>query len=129
LPRVVTDRDKLKQILLNLVSNAVKYTDKGTIAVRAEAVDARLRVDVSDTGIGIPAHELGKIFDEFHRADRGTSPTRPGTGLGLTISRRLARTLGGDVTVESSPGVGSTFTLDLPLWASDGEVRNRVGAA
>ena len=129
LPRVVTDRDKLKQILLNLVSNAVKYTDKGTIAVRAEAVDGRVRVDVSDTGIGIPAHELGKIFDEFHRADGGSSPPRPGTGLGLTISRRLARTLGGDVTVASSPGVGSTFTLDLPLRASDGEVRDRDGGA
>ena len=129
LPRVLTDRDKLKQILLNLVSNAVKYTDKGTIAVRAEAVDARLRVDVSDTGIGIPAHEFGKIFDEFHRADGGASPTRPGTGLGLTISRRLARTLGGDVTVASSPGVGSTFTLDLPLRASDGGVRDRDSGA
>ena len=121
LPRVVTDRDKLKQILLNLVSNAVKYTDEGTIAVRAEAVDGRLRVGVSDTGVGIPVEELGKIFDEFHRADGAVSPSRPGTGLGLTISRRLARTLGGDVTVESSPGVGSTFTLDLPLRVSDGE--------
>ena len=127
LPRVVTDRDKLKQILLNLVSNAVKYTDEGTIAVRAEAVDGRLRIDVSDTGVGIPVEELGKIFDEFHRADGAISPSRPGTGLGLTISRRLARALGGDVTVESSPGVGSTFTLDLPLRASDGEPPNGEG--
>jgi ammonium transporter len=125
LPRVVTDRDKLKQILLNLVSNAVKYTDDGTISVCAEAVDGRLRVDVSDTGAGIPADELGKIFDEFHRADGPVSSPRPGTGLGLTISRRLARTLGGDVTVESSLGVGSTFTLDLPLQASDEVTRNR----
>jgi ammonium transporter len=129
LPGVVTDRDKLKQILLNLVSNAVKYTDEGTIAVRAEAVDERLRVDVSDTGVGIPSVELGKIFDEFHRADGAISPSRPGTGLGLTISRRLARTLGGDVTVESSPGVGSTFTLDLPLRALVGETPNREGGA
>jgi signal transduction histidine kinase len=129
LPQVITDRDKLKQILLNLVSNAVKYTDDGTISVCAEAVDRRLRVDVSDTGVGIPADELGKIFDEFHRADAPTSSTRPGTGLGLTISRRLARTLGGDVTVESSLGVGSTFTLDLPLRASDGETRKRVDGA
>jgi ammonium transporter len=127
LPRVVTDRDKLKQILLNLVSNAVKYTDEGMIAVRVEAVDERLRVDVSDTGVGIPAVELGKIFDEFHRADVAISPTRPGTGLGLTISRKLARALGGDVTVESSPGVGSTFTLYLPLRASDGETPNGEG--
>ena len=102
LPRIDTDRDKLKQILLNLVSNAVKYTDEGTIAVRAESVDGRLRIDVTDTGVGIPAEEL-EIFDEFHRADGAISPSRPGTGLGLTISRRLARTLGGDVTVESIP--------------------------
>jgi ammonium transporter len=117
LPTVVTDRDKVKQILLNLLSNAVKYTDDGSIAVRADAVDGRLRVDVSDTGIGIPGDELGRIFDEFHRADSTTARGRRGTGLGLTISRRLARTLGGDVTVESRLGVGSTFTLDLPLNA------------
>jgi ammonium transporter len=117
LPTVVTDRDKVKQILLNLLSNAVKYTDEGWIAVRAEAVDERLRVGVSDTGVGIPGDELGRIFDEFHRADSTTARGRHGTGLGLTISRRLARTLGGDVTVESRLGFGSTFTLDLPLNA------------
>ena len=115
LPSVVTDRDKLKQILLNLVSNAVKYTDEGTIGVRAEALDGRLRIDVSDTGVGIPTEEFGKIFEEFHQADGAISPSRRGTGLGLTISRRLARTLGGDVTVDSTPGFGSTFTLDPPL--------------
>jgi PAS domain S-box-containing protein len=125
LPRVLTDRDKLKQILLNLVSNAVKYTDEGTIKVRAQAVDERLRVDVFDTGVGIASKELGRIFDEFHRADGAISPSRPGTGLGLTISRRLARTLGGDVTVESSPGVGSTFTLDLPLRVPGEEPASR----
>src|SRR5262249_51514488 len=124
LPGVITDRDKLKQILLNLVSNAVKYTDEGTIDVRAEAVAGRLRVDVSDTGVGIRVEELGRIFDEFHRADGEISGGRPGTGLGLTISRRLARTLGGDVRVESTPGVGSTFTLDLPLRISDGSPPN-----
>jgi ammonium transporter len=126
LPRVVTDREKFKQILLNLVSNAVKYTDSGTITVDAEADDRRLRVDVADTGVGIAADELGKIFEEFHRAG-SVSQTRPGTGLGLTISRRLARTLGGDVTVESALGVGSTFTLDLPVGAAVGEARSRDG--
>jgi ammonium transporter len=119
LPSVVTDSEKLKQILLNLVSNAVKYTDDGTITVRAAAIDGRLRIGVSDTGVGIPADELERIFDEFHQAGGAVSPSRPGTGLGLSISRRLARTLGGDVTVESTPGVGSTFTLDLPLRAAD----------
>jgi signal transduction histidine kinase len=122
LPPVATDRDKVKQILLNLVSNAIKYTDDGLIAVRAEASDGRLTIGVSDTGVGIPADELGRIFDEFHRADTTGSRRRRGTGLGLTISRRLARALGGDVTVKSRPGVGSTFTLQLPI-AGPGEGR------
>ena len=77
LPRVVTDRDKVRQILLNLLSNAIKYTDEGTIAVRADAVDGRVRVRVSDTGVGIPGDEVGKIFDEFHRAE-STSAQRRG---------------------------------------------------
>jgi ammonium transporter len=127
LPTVVTDRDKVKQILLNLLSNAVKYTDEGWIAVRAGAVDGRLRVGVSDTGVGIPVDELGRIFDEFHRADSTTARGRRGTGLGLTISRRLARTLGGDVTVDSRLGVGSTFTLDLPLNAVRGQTKAGQG--
>ena len=115
LPAIDTDRDKVKQILLNLLSNAIKYTDQGSIVVRAAAVDGRVRVDVSDTGVGIGAEDLGKIFDEFHRADTKSTRRRRGTGLGLTISRRLARALGGDVTVESRLGSGSTFTLELPL--------------
>ncbi len=114
LPDVVTDRDKVKQILLNLLSNAIKYTDDGSIAVRAEASDGLIRVAVSDTGLGIPPGELGRIFDEFHRADSIGARRRSGTGLGLTISRRLARALGGDITVQSRFGVGSTFTLELP---------------
>jgi ammonium transporter len=113
LPAIDTDRDKVKQILLNLLSNAIKYTDDGSIVVRAGAVDGRMQVVVSDTGVGIGPDELGKIFDEFHRAD--TARRRRGTGLGLTISRRLARALGGDVTVESRVGSGSTFMLELPL--------------
>jgi ammonium transporter len=115
LPDVVTDRDKLKQILLNLLSNAVKYTDDGTIELRAGVTDSRLRIGVADTGIGIAADELGRIFDEFYRSDSHVSRGRRGTGLGLAISRRLARALGGDIAVSSRPGTGSTFTLDLPL--------------
>jgi ammonium transporter len=114
LPTVVTDRDKVKQILLNLLSNAIKYTDEGSIAVTAATSDGRLRIGVSDTGVGIPGDQVGRVFDEFHRAD-SPSTRRSGTGLGLTISRRLARALGGDVTVQSRLGVGSEFTLDLPL--------------
>ena len=111
LPLVATDRDKVKQILLNLLSNAIKYTDDGSISMRANAVDGRLRIAVSDTGIGIPGEQLDKVFVEFHRADS----TRNGTGLGLTISQRLARALGGGITVDSRLDAGSTFTVDLPL--------------
>jgi PAS domain S-box-containing protein len=118
LPRITTDPDKVRQILLNLVSNAIKYTDDGSITVLAEAVDGRLLVAVADTGVGIPRSELGRIFDEFHRAD-ASGARRLGTGLGLTISRRLARALGGDITVESELGVGSTFALELPLTLHD----------
>jgi ammonium transporter len=114
LPTVVTDRDKVKQILLNLLSNAIKYTDEGSIEVTAATSDGRLRIGVSDTGVGIPGDQVGRVFDEFHRAD-SAGARRSGTGLGLTISRRLARALGGDVTVQSRLGVGSEFTLDLPL--------------
>jgi PAS domain S-box-containing protein len=119
LPRITTDPDKVRQILLNLLSNAIKYTDDGSITVRAEAADARLLVAVSDTGVGIPRSELGRIFDEFHRAD-SSGARRRGTGLGLTISQRLARALGGEITVESELGVGSTFVLELPLTLRGG---------
>src|SRR5262249_52692612 len=99
----------------NLLSNAVKYTDAGSIAVRATAADGRLEVRVSDTGIGIARDEVGLIFEEFHRSDSPVARARRGTGLGLPISRRLARALDGDLTVESRLGAGSKFTLDLPL--------------
>jgi PAS domain S-box-containing protein len=115
LPTIATDRDKLKQILLNLLSNAVKYTDEGSIEVRATEVDGGLSVSVSDTGVGIAAHELDRIFEEFHRADSAGARQRRGSGLGLSISRRLANALGGDITVASRPGIGSVFTLQLPL--------------
>jgi ammonium transporter len=115
LPRISTDRDKVKQIMLNLLSNAIKYTDEGTITLSAKAADGRVQISVADSGLGIPGTELSKIFDEFHRVDVTSTRGRRGTGLGLTISRRLARALGGDVSVESRLGSGSTFTLDLPL--------------
>jgi signal transduction histidine kinase len=119
LSAVVTDRSKLRQILLNLLSNAIQYTDAGSVNLRARETDGRLQIQVEDTGVGIAHGELTKIFDEFHRPDSVHARGRPGTGLGLTISRRLARLLGGDVTAESSVGLGSTFTLDLPIVAGD----------
>jgi signal transduction histidine kinase len=115
LPTVLTDRGKLRQIVLNLLSNAIKYTDEGTIDLRARVANERLRIQVQDTGVGIPPDELTKIFDEFHRPDSAHARQRRGTGLGLSISQRLAHLLGGDVTAESVLGVGSTFTIDLPV--------------
>lgn len=138
MPRVRTDAVHLRQILVNLLGNAVKYTNEGSIVVRSRlvpptdpSVPERLRshnglpesalrpwiaVQVIDTGIGIAPADQSRIFEEFEQVNagpRGDSAKR-GTGLGLPISRRLARLLGGDVTVESQPGKGSTFTLWLP---------------
>jgi signal transduction histidine kinase len=121
LPAVVTDGKRVRQIVGNLLSNAIKYTPvKGRVCIVAEVRgDGRggarrwLAIDVADTGAGIPRDELDRIFEEFYRA--GPAGSRPaGTGLGLTISRRLARLLGGDLGVASEPGKGSTFTLSLP---------------
>ena len=123
----VGDEHRVRQILVNLLSNAIKFTNAGgTVTVqwggRPEAEPAaRLRgrgpwtyVRVEDTGIGIAAADQARVFEAFHQLERGPTRTHGGTGLGLTISRRLARLLGGDVTLESTPGKGSVFTLWLP---------------
>lgn len=115
LPLLVTDKEKVKQILMNLVSNAVKFTADGTITLTAQHHAGVLTITVTDTGIGIPAEALARIFDEFHQVDSSTTRQYGGTGLGLAISRRLAQLLGGDITAHSTHGVGSTFTLTLPV--------------
>jgi signal transduction histidine kinase len=115
LPLVTTDRDKLKQILLNLLSNAAKFTDEGAIRVSARQIGSTLVLAVSDTGIGMPREALGYIFDEFRQVDMSSTRRHGGTGLGLSIVRKLARLLGGEVTVQSEVGKGSTFTITLPL--------------
>jgi PAS domain S-box-containing protein len=109
------DRTKVDQILLNLVSNAVKFTPAGgRIVVRCTTSEPHLRIDVEDSGIGIPAEKLEAIFEPFVQVGRSLSNPGEGTGLGLAISRDLARAMGGDLTVTSEPNVGSTFTLTLP---------------
>ncbi len=113
---VYSDQDKIKQIILNLLSNAAKFTHAGKITLSAGREDGHtLRISVADTGIGISAEALPRIFKEFQQADNSTTRQYGGTGLGLSISRNLAHLLGGDLSVESEPGVGSAFTLRIPL--------------
>ena len=110
-----TDPEKVRQILVSLLSNPVKFTDaRGWIEVSGAAADATVVVRVRDTGIGVPADQLARIFEPFVQVRADLTRTADGTGLGLAISRDLARGMGGDLTVESTPGVGSTFTLTLP---------------
>jgi signal transduction histidine kinase len=114
---VSSDRQKVKQILLNLLSNALKFTHQGgvTIGAKYSAPDRSAVIRVTDTGIGIAPADQDRIFDDFRQLDN--SPTRAygGTGLGLSICRRLAQMLGGHISLESQPGKGSTFTLTLPV--------------
>jgi PAS domain S-box-containing protein len=112
---VRVDSEKLEQILLNLLSNATKFTPQGgRITLAATRHGSRVEVTVSDTGVGIPPDRLGAIFEPFVQLDPSLTRERDGTGLGLAISRDLARAMGGEVTVTSTPGSGSTFTLALP---------------
>ena len=120
---VHSDQDKIKQILLNLLGNAAKFTHRGTITVAASTKDRQLSIAVTDTGIGIGEEALARIFEEFQQADTSTTRQYGGTGLGLSISRSLARLLGGDITVTSRVDAGSTFTLTVPLNYGESSVR------
>jgi signal transduction histidine kinase/DNA-binding response OmpR family regulator/HAMP domain-containing protein len=115
LPLLTSDPDKCRHILLNLVGNAVKFTDAGSVRISARQTDGELHVAVRDTGIGITADQLPHIFDEFRQADDSASRKYGGTGLGLAIAGRYAALLHGGIRVESTPGQGSTFTLRLPI--------------
>jgi PAS domain S-box-containing protein len=114
LPPVYSDQNRFKQIIINLLGNAAKFTHEGKITVRASQQNDNLDVSVEDTGIGIPADALERIFDAFQQADSSTTREYGGTGLGLTISRSLARLLGGDLVAFSVLGEGSTFKLTIP---------------
>jgi signal transduction histidine kinase len=112
---VSADPQRAQQIVLNLLSNALKFTDGGgSIRVSCEADDAQALIHVHDTGRGIPAAKLDTVFEPFVQVDPTLSRTQQGVGLGLAISRDLARGMGGDLTAESVEGVGSRFTLVLP---------------
>jgi signal transduction histidine kinase len=117
---LTVDPMRLRQILLNLLSNACKFTKQGEVALRARrVVDGRdwIELAVADSGIGMTAEQQAKLFEEFTQADSSTAQRFGGTGLGLAISRKLARMMGGDVTVTSEPGKGSVFTVRLPVGA------------
>jgi PAS domain S-box-containing protein len=128
LSQMRADVTKVRQALFNLLSNATKFTHEGEIVLRveSESVDGEdwVRLAVSDSGIGIPPEKLGHVFEEFSQAEDTTSRDYGGTGLGLPISQRFCRMMGGDILVESNPGEGSTFTIRLPM-----EVTPEEGAA
>jgi signal transduction histidine kinase/CheY-like chemotaxis protein len=116
LPPLTTDIVKVRQILVNLLSNAAKFTEKGGIAITVRQSDAGVvSFSVKDTGIGIEKKNFDRVFEEFQQVDSSSTRKYKGTGLGLPIARRLARMLGGDLTVESEFGKGSTFMLTVPL--------------
>ena len=114
-PVARADREKVRQVLLNLLSNAIKFTERGgRVEVSCEARGERALIRIRDTGVGIPPHELARVFEPFVQVNASLTRTQEGAGLGLAISRDLARGMGGDLTAESQPGSGSTFTLSLP---------------
>jgi signal transduction histidine kinase/CheY-like chemotaxis protein len=126
---LTADEGKLRQVLLNLVSNAVKFTQHGEVLVSAklsllDAQQARLLIDVSDTGVGIPESAMERLYQPFYQVESGTSRTHGGTGLGLAICKQIIEEMGGQIQVRSAPGVGTTFeiSLDLPYSTTDAHV-------
>ena len=115
LPHIRTDRRKLTRLLGTIVSNAYKFTPAGSVTAVAEVHGNRVFFKVTDTGIGIPPDARRLIFDEFRQVDGSQTRRYGGSGLGLTLARQLARIMGGDIDVSSTPGSGSTFTVDLPV--------------
>ena len=113
------DSTRLRQIVLNLLSNACKFTERGEVQLGVRADPDWVTISVADTGIGMTPEQVKRLFQEFSQADASTTRRYGGTGLGLAISRRLARLMGGDITVESAAGVGTTFTVRLPAGPAE----------
>src|ERR1700738_2721215 len=127
------DQTRFRQSLLNLASNANKFTEKGTVTIATHQAHENgcdsITLAVTDTGIGMTSEQMGKLFQEFSQASSTTASKYGGTGLGLVISRRFCQMMGGDITVESEPGRGSTFTIRLPRIVEtprEGVVSNRT---
>jgi CheY-like chemotaxis protein/anti-sigma regulatory factor (Ser/Thr protein kinase) len=129
LDMIHADQIRFRQALLNLVSNANKFTEKGTVTIAAQAGRDWITIAVADTGIGMTDEQMGRLFQEFSQADASTTRKYGGTGLGLAISRHFCRMMGGDITVESQPGKGSTFTIRLPRIVQSEQVLASQGRA
>jgi GAF domain-containing protein/DNA-binding response OmpR family regulator/anti-sigma regulatory factor (Ser/Thr protein kinase) len=123
LGNVHADQTRFRQALLNLASNANKFTEQGTVTIAARPQRDWITVAVADTGIGMTPEQMGKLFQEFSQASSTTASKYGGTGLGLAISRHFCRMMGGDITVESNPGAGSTFTIRLPRIVQNEQAR------
>jgi signal transduction histidine kinase/HPt (histidine-containing phosphotransfer) domain-containing protein len=113
--RLLGDGQRIQQVLVNLLSNAVKFTERGHVVLRIASQGARHVFEVSDTGIGLTPEQISRLFQPFEQADNSSTRRHGGTGLGLVISRHLAREMGGDITVRSTPGQGSTFSFSVTL--------------
>jgi signal transduction histidine kinase len=117
LPVGLGDEQRLTQVLLNLVGNAIKFTDAGEVSVAAGARNGHFAVSVTDTGPGIPLDQQARIFEQFHQVDSSLTKAKGGTGLGLAIAKQIVEMHGGRIWVESTPGKGSTFQMELPTRA------------
>jgi len=118
LPIGLGDEQRLTQVLLNLVGNAIKFTDTGEVRITATAMKGHFTVEVTDTGPGIPPEELKRVFEQFHQIDNSNTKAKGGTGLGLAIAKQIVEMHGGRIWVESTPGMGATFQMELPVRAA-----------
>jgi len=125
----MTDAQRVRQILLNLLSNAIKFTDRGEVVLTVRAQANEIHLAVRDTGVGIPAHAMKELFQDFHQLDTGDGRRHEGTGVGLALSRRLARALGGEIEARSQEHEGSTFTLVLPRVAPQAALEAQAPAS
>ena len=119
--KLTNDQTKLRQILFNMISNAAKFTKKGTVTLGITKYDEKVRFAVTDTGIGMNAEQLGKVFEEFTQAESSTSKDYGGTGLGLPISKKMTEMMGGVMEVESEEGRGTTFSITIPIVVQEEE--------
>jgi len=118
---VVADRARIVQVVVNLLDNAIKYTERGRITARVGLREGRAWCEVEDTGSGIPAEDLSRIFERFYRVEKARSRLKGGTGLGLSIVKHILALHGGEISAESEPGRGSRFRFEIPVAPPNNE--------